>query len=61
MNTMTTCTVCGRAIEAEHPSPDTGYGGESYPEAQTESQGTLYYFCSIDHKQAFEADPEQFV
>lgn len=58
---MTTCTVCGTDIEAEQPSPDAGYGGESYPEAQTEYQGTLYYFCCTGHKREFEANPEQFV
>jgi YHS domain-containing protein len=58
---MTTCTVCGTDIDAETPSADAGYGSESYPEAQTEYHGSLYYFCSSEHKREFEADPEQFV
>jgi YHS domain-containing protein len=58
---MTTCTVCGTEIEEQTPSADAGYGSESYPEAQTEYQGDLYYFCCSEHRDAFEADPDQFV
>lgn len=58
---MATCTVCGVDIEQRTASANTGYGSESYPPAQTEYHGEIYQFCSSDHKQQFQATPEQFV
>ena len=57
---MPTCPVCGVDIEEEHPSPDEGYGGESYPEAQTEHQGEMYQFCCSEHKEEFESSPGEY-
>lgn len=57
---MPTCPVCGVDIEVENPSPDAGYGSESYPEAQTEYQDEMYQFCCSEHKAEFESDPEEY-
>lgn len=57
---MPACPVCGVEIEEENPTPDAGYGGESYPEAQTEYQNKIYQFCCSEHKEEFESDPEEY-
>lgn len=57
---MPECPVCGADIEKVNPTPDEGYGGESYPEAQTEYRGELVQFCSAEHKEEFESNPEEY-
>lgn len=58
---MTTCVTCGNEIEGSEPTPDEGYGEESYAPAQAEYEGELYRFCCSEHKEEFEADPERYV
>lgn len=58
---MTTCIVCQADIEHATAAPETGYGSEQYPPAQTEYRGETYRFCCSDHKETFETNPEQFV
>lgn len=57
---MPECPVCGVEIEEENPTPDEVYGGESYPEAQTEYQDDIYQFCCSEHKEEFESNPEEY-
>ena len=57
---MSSCVVCGVEIEQHTASPDSGYGSEAYPPAQTEYQGATYQFCSSDHKERFLDNPEEF-
>lgn len=58
---MTTCVTCGNEIEGSEPTPDEGYGEESYAPAQAEYEGDLYRFCCSEHKERFEEDPERYV
>jgi hypothetical protein len=58
---MTICTTCGDDIEESEPTPEEGYGEESYAPAQTEYEGDLYWFCCSEHREAFEEDPEQYL
>lgn len=58
---MTTCMVCQTDIEQQTAFPETGYGSEYYPPAQAEYQGAVYHFCSTDHKETFQANPNRFV
>jgi|GEM_PF-480707 YHS domain-containing protein len=58
---MATCIVCDVDIEAATAAPETGYGSEQYPPAQSEYQGTVYQFCCTDHKETFQEDPGRFV
>jgi hypothetical protein len=58
---MTICTTCGDDIEESEPTPEEGYGEESYAPAQTEYEGDLYRFCCSEHREAFEEDPEQYL
>jgi Cu+-exporting ATPase len=46
---MVTDPVCGMQIDS------------SQAEAQSQYQGQVYYFCSTECKQKFDADPKQFV
>lgn len=58
---MSTCIVCGVDIDEATDAPDSGYGSENYPPAQMEYHGTVYQFCSTDHKERFQTDPARFV
>jgi len=58
---MSICAVCGTDIDRATAAPDTGYGSERYPPAQTEHAGEIYRFCCSDHKATFETNPARFV
>jgi len=58
---MATCVVCNVDIDRATAVPDTGYGSERYPPAQTEHGGEIYRFCCSDHKDTFEENPDRFV
>lgn len=57
---MVECQVCGTDIDEANPQPDEGYGGEEYLPAQAEYEGEIYQFCCSDHKDKFQATPDQF-
>ena len=58
---MSTCIVCAVDINQAIAAPESGYGSERYPPAQTEHGGETYRFCCSDHKATFEERPDQFV
>ena len=43
------CPVCGMEV-----TPATAGG-------QSEYQGRTYYFCSTEHKEAFDKNPEKYI
>lgn len=57
---MTDCVTCGTEIEENEPTPEEGYGHESYAPAQAEYEGEIYRFCCSEHKEEFEEDPERY-
>lgn len=58
---MTTCATCGDEIGESEPTPEEGYGEESYAPAQIEYEGELYRFCCSEHKEAFAEEPNRYV
>ena len=56
---MPTCPVCGKDVDVSTPD-ETDYREESFARAQVEYDGETYAFCSEEHKEAFEGDPEEY-
>ena len=57
---MTTCTVCGSDLGSESPQ-ETDYQETEFAPATTEYEGETYHFCSSEHEQTFEENPEKYV
>lgn len=57
---MPRCPVCEADVDRASPE-ETDYREESFAPAQTEYEGETYTFCSEEHREAFEADPEEYV
>ncbi|MFC4551027.1 MULTISPECIES: YHS domain-containing protein [Halorussus] len=57
---MAECPVCGMDVETTSPE-ETDYRDESFSPAQVEYEGETYEFCGEEHREAFEADPDEYV
>lgn len=57
---METCAVCEAEVETGEPY-ETDYLDEEFQAYKATHDGATYYFCSEEHREAFEKAPERFV
>ncbi|WP_137286385.1 YHS domain-containing protein [Halorussus salinisoli] len=56
---MAQCAVCGADID-RGSLEETDYRDEEFAVAQVEYEGETYVFCSAEHRDTFEEDPEEY-
>lgn len=57
---MEVCAVCNTEVETGEPY-ETDYLDEDFRTLKATHDGATYYFCSEDHREAFEEEPDRYL
>ena len=57
---MEICPVCNTEVETGEPY-ETDYLDEEKQAPTVSRDGVTYYFCDEDHRETFEADPDEYL